>query len=381
MSSYIAKHIPDSLSFLEVLVNQNSFTPNKNGSDAIIDLLISKLSPIGFNFERIKNTLVGDTLIATNYIESNISNKPILISAHVDTVHPDNSNFKYFKLENDKAWGPGIFDMKGSIAMLLLSLEELNSKGLLKKIPLKLVFNSDEETGSTYSAGIIFEASHGCSHALVLEPARPNNGILTRRKGRIKGSYTCTGIPAHAGNDISKGANAIVQMSHTVSLINELNDVANLISANVGLISGGVATNVVPDLCNAVFEIRFSKTEDANIIRQKISNISEQIIISGTQLQHKEEDFVPCLDQTPESLRLALAYIEKAKTINQNITLFDEVAGGTSDANFIAPSGVPVIDGLGLIGAGAHTKQEYIEVDSLATRALALAAWLRDSNF
>ncbi len=297
----------------------------------------------------------------------------ILMLTHLDTVHELGALERNpWRLEGSRAFGPGALDMKASIALALTVMRVLQEEASLPPRPITLLCTADEETGSESSRALIEERA--AQHALVLclEPGLPGGALKTFRKGIGVFSLNVTGRPAHAGVEPEQGINAVLEMANQILALERLADLEAGTTINVGVIKGGSRSNVVPEHCQAEVDIRVKTEAERRRIDASLSALAT--VLSGAELELSGGWNRPPLERNARMMQT----FEQARSLAARIglDLKEGGTGGGSDANLVAPLGVPVLDGLGPIGAGAHTDEEYIELDSLAERAALLAALL-----
>jgi glutamate carboxypeptidase len=299
----------------------------------------------------------------------------ILILCHLDTVHAvgaigDNPT----RIQDGKLYGPGAIDMKGSIVQTLAALRALAENRKMPGRPITALFTSDEETGSTTSRALIESLGAQAGLVLCMEPALTDGSLKTWRKGIGGFEIRVRGRATHAGADHENGANAIDEMAHQVMRLRAMTDYARGTTVNVGVIEGGTRSNVVPDSCRIEVDIRVMTPTEAGEVCAAITalqplNPKTRITVTGGMNR-------PPMPRT-ETIARAFA---AAQEIGRGLGLrFGEGGtGGGSDANFIAPLGVPVLDGLGPLGNGAHSEREHLIVRSLPERAALLAGILSE---
>jgi glutamate carboxypeptidase len=226
----------------------------------------------------------------------------------------------------------------------------------------------DEETGSHFSRDIIEDEARRSSAALVLEPPIPGGTIKTGRKGVGEFELIIRGRPAHAGNDPRAGISALTEMAHQILAINKLNDYDRGTTVNVGVVRGGVLSNVIAAEAHAFIDMRFRTVDEGERITDALSKL--QPVLEGARMEVLGGINRPPLVRTPETGAL----FEQAKQLASEIgyELKEGSVGGGSDGNFIAALGVPVLDGLGVDGAGAHAEHEHIIISDISRRAALL---------
>jgi len=203
----------------------------------------------------------------------------------------------------------------------------------------------------------------------VLEPPATGGRVKTARKGTGIFSMEAKGIAAHAGLEPEKGASAILEIARQVERLHALNDFARGVTVNVGVIHGGTRSNVVAAEAHAEIDVRFSTAEDA--ARLESSILGAQPFDERVKLTVSGGINRPPLERTAK----IAALFELARTVAAQLDfeLGEASVGGASDGNFVAALGVPVLDGLGISGDGAHATHEHIVIDDIARRGALLA--------
>jgi glutamate carboxypeptidase len=231
-----------------------------------------------------------------------------------------------------------------------------------------LLMTCDEETGSHFSREIIEDEARRSRAALVIEPPIPGGTIKTGRKGVGEFELIVRGRSAHAGNDPRIGISAITEMAHQILAINKMIDYERGTTLNVGVVKGGVLSNVVAAEARASVDMRFQTVEEGERINEMMRNLSPAL--DGAVIEVRGGINRPPLVRTGE----IAALFEQARALACEIgyELREGSVGGGSDGNFIAALGVPVLDGLGVDGAGAHAEHEHIIIEDIPRRAALL---------
>ncbi|MCB0322194.1 MAG: M20/M25/M40 family metallo-hydrolase [Bdellovibrionales bacterium] len=378
MQNELAAVIQDDLAwgldFLERIVRINTFTKHREGVNEVQSMLAEVLSDMDMDVERVLETEVGDQIIGRSSAPEEHSR--ILLMGHVDTVFPPDGGFTEFSRDSDCVFGPGVLDMKGGLVVVLLALRGLARLGRLESLPLTVFFNSDEEIASPCSRKTLARLAPELRLGLVFEGDRPGNALVTRRKGIADFSIRVTGKAAHSGSRHSDGKSAIRVAAALVEKIEALTDYQEGATANVGLIKGGSAINVVPETAVLHLEVRAERKEKLASLRAAVQAIVDGVQCDGVKVSCTELLGLEPLEETPASRELFEAYRAAAASIGHTVTLLGEAAGGGSDANNLAALGIPALDGLGVSGANLHTHQEYARIDSFVPKACAVAAYL-----
>lgn len=354
LSSEIYKNFED-------IVNTNSFTTNLEGNEKVASMITNIAKEHGIKL---------DTVYSSKHVRPHLMYQKELekdfyaIIGHFDTVHPPKSGFDSITYEDKKIIGPGTNDMKSGIIIALYSLIILKKIYPDRHIPLKILFNSDEETGSTDSVEIIENEFKNAKAGFVFEPGRVKEAaIITGRKGICPISLKITGKPAHSGVAPWEGVNAIVAAAKIIADLDKLNDFDSGITVSSNEIKGGIATNVIAPSCDVMIDIRYSRLDQREELLKNIKDIFNRYNKDGINIEFEYLHQRPPFENNDQIQKLYEEYKKVSEfygvECNQTIT------GGVSDANFLAGIGVPTIDGIGGYGNYSHTQKEYVLKDSL----------------
>jgi glutamate carboxypeptidase len=299
----------------------------------------------------------------------------ILLIGHHDTVFPP-AHFEGYRVADGRGFGPGCLDMKGGISLIWGVVSTLADAGRLRELPLVIVSVADEEVGSLDSEPHLQALARGASCALVFEAGRPNDRIVTRRRGVGTVRARASGRAAHSGNAHADGANAIWSLARFIDAAQGHTRYADGVTVNVGLVSGGTSANTVPERAEASMDLRFENVASAQSLLSSLRESAERCAVPGTRIELEEAFKRLPMEKTPGS---ALLYQEYAACQRAAGLGADEqpLVGGGSDGNTVAAVGLPVIDGLGPRGGAFHTLDEYVELDSFGPKAEALLRFLR----
>lgn len=355
------------IDLLKELVERESPTPEKAAVDRLGEFVAGEMRARGASVQRHARKTAGDLWQAT------WSEGPggILLLAHLDTVHPLGTLERFpFRERGERLYGPGALDMKASVALALTAVEALLDQGHPPKNRVTLLCTSDEEMGSHESVDLIQDLAQEHEVVFCLEPALPDGSLKTWRKGVGIFRVEVHGKPAHAGANPGDGINAIMEMARLLTIISDLEDEEAGTTVNVGVIKGGTRSNVVPAFCRANVDMRVLDEGEQQRISQALYTLEPnhpraELVIKGGWNR----------PPMPRSSPIIQAF-EKAQSIAEGIglQLSEGGTGGGSDANFVAPLDIPVLDGLGPVGMGAHTEEEYVLRGSLIPRTALLAA-------
>ncbi len=373
IKTYLNRHKKEMLSFLEQLVCVQSGTKNKAGVDQVSPIIKAEMEAMGFLCKTIKQEKLGNHLIAR--VNSHIKDqKQILMVGHMDTVFPIDTPFNYFKQDESKCYGPGVADMKGGLVVGIYALKALQSAGLMPDVPITFVFNSDEEIGSPGSRQIIQEEARQSQMAFVFEAGGLNNEVVTGRKGNISARLQIEGKAGHAAYAGKDKASAVLELAHKTIEIEKLNAPEKGISSNVGKVQGGIGPNTIAPHATARMDFRFLTSEEGKKLLSRIENICQSRSIPGTKPDLEIVSRRPAMPQN--SLNKGLFDRLKKVASSLDMDIISELRQGVSDANLIAEEQIPVVDGLGPIGALDHSEKEYIITQSLIDRTVLFSGFL-----
>jgi glutamate carboxypeptidase len=270
---------------------------------------------------------------------------------------------------NGKIFGPGVLDMKAGVMMALEAIRILREADAER--PITLLLNSDEEVGSTVSRPITEKIAKQCSAVFVMEPAQ-GLAYKTARKGVGHFDLRVTGVGAHSGVDFASGHSAVLEMARLVETISGFTDLTKGRTLNVGVIAGGTRSNVIAAECTAQVDARIVKTSDAAAVERLMRKL--RVTDKACKLEVTGGINRPPMERKPGTVAL----FKQAKKLAAQIGLNLEEAstGGGSDGNFTAALGIPTLDGMGAIGAGAHAAHEHIERAHIVERTALLAGML-----
>ncbi|MDT5121218.1 MAG: glutamate carboxypeptidase [Acidobacteriota bacterium] len=368
---YLKSRQSEMLALTRALVETESPSGDLAGSRAVVQLLAEAARKIigVSSVESIESQNYGEHLLVRAFADARETSDHILIIGHTDTVHPRGSlKERPWREDDGRIYGPGIFDMKANCALVLEVIRACATLDLTPRHPVALLLTCDEEAGSMTGRGLIEEEARRAHSVLVLEPPATGGRVKTARKGTGIFTMEAHGIAAHAGLEPEKGASAILEMARQIERLHAMNDPARGITVNVGVIHGGTRSNVVPAEARAEIDVRFSTADDARRLEATI--LGAQPFDERVRLTVSGSINRPPLERTEK----VTALFELARKVAAllDFELGEASVGGASDGNFVAALGVPVLDGLGIDGDGAHATHEHIVVDDIAHRGALL---------
>ena len=358
------------LEFIEALVAIESPSDDPAAVNRCGVELASRLEAVGGRITRVNSPTAGDHLRAA----FGSGSRQILLLGHFDTVWPVGQLQQMpLKREAGKLYGPGVFDMKAGIGLATLATRALLDRGALNDCQIVMLWTTDEEIGSRTSRGLIEIEAAKSDAVLVFEPSLPGGALKTSRKGVGQFEMITRGVSAHAGLDPGKGISAIRELARQITAIDALQDPANGVTLTVGIVSGGTRANVVPAEARATIDARAVTRADADRVQKIMHALQPQI--AGAEVEVTGGFDRPPLERSTAIVKL----FEQARAVAAEIgvTLDEGSAGGGSDGNFTAALGIPTLDGLGALGAGAHALHEHVEIDALIPRSAIIAGLLQ----
>lgn len=368
----INQHQSAMLDLLRRMVEIESPSDNKAAVDQLGEALAGEFENAGAKTAFHPQPAFGNHLQA--WFPGASEQKPVLLLGHFDTVWPLGTlKSMPFRVDGGRAFGPGIYDMKAGITMMLFALRALRSAGAAHR-PVTVLLDTDEEVGSVTGRPVVEAVAKECEAVLVLEPAQGAQGHLkTARKG--VGDYTLRvrGRASHAGVDFEKGHSAIVELSRQILEVTKFTDLSRGITVNPGVVQGGTRTNVVAAEATAEVDIRVARASDAAELEQKFAALRPfdpacSLEVSGGLNR-------PPMERTEGTVRLFRRAQQHAAELG--IPIDEASTGGGSDGNFTSALGLPTLDGLGAVGEGAHAANESIVLAELPRRTALLACLLQ----
>ncbi|MGG0740892.1 M20 family metallopeptidase [Niallia taxi] len=372
MEDYLREREKDMIELLEELVNIDSGSYVKKGVDQIAAILEGKFREAGFVSTIKKEKKTGNNLVLRH---QDAKDPKIIIVAHMDTVFPEGTVEKRpFRIEGNRAYGPGVVDMKGSLVSVLYAIKALALVNASAIRNVEIVLNSDEEIGSSNSRKLIEHTARNKDYALIVEPGRKDGSIVSARKGGGRYTIKVKGTSAHAGVEHEKGRSAIEELAYKTIKLQKLTKYQDGITVNVGMIEGGTSINTVASSATAGVDVRLIKMDQAPIIDKQIREICAVSDVEGTEIEVKGSISRPPMEKNSQSIQLLKIIKEAGKELG--IEVKDTFTGGGSDGAFTSSMGIPTIDGMGPVGGNAHSEEEYLELNTFVERTLLLATVL-----
>ena len=369
----VAARLPRYLAELESLVNIDcgSYTPS--GVNRIADAVASALEELGAQVERLPHRPGnGEPQLGDLVIGRLAGDGPrLLLLGHMDTVFDEGTAaLRPYRVEDERAKGPGTGDMKGGLLAGLHALAALQANG--QRPNVTFLANPDEEIGSTFSGPHIRRLAAEHDAALAMECARANGDIVSARKGIADLEITFHGRAAHAGVEPEKGRSAILAAARQVNALHELNGRWPTVTVNAGVIAGGMRPNVVAERCDVQLDLRAATVAEFDLAYREVERLIGQPAVPDVSAELRRLAHHPPMERTPANGRLAALAIAIANELG--FELRDTATGGAGDANITSHAGLPSLDGLGPIGGDDHSVDEWLDLASVVPRTTLLAA-------
>lgn len=368
--SYLEGRRQDIIDVLRTVVELESPSLDKAATDKLVGYLAALFRDGGAKVELIEQEQVGDFIRA----EWGQGTEQILVLCHIDTVWAAGELLRRpFEIKQGRAYGPGIFDMKGGVVQTYFALQALRELSIPLGHRVVVFCNTDEEIGSGHSRPHFESEARRSKCVLVPEPSVPPDGaIKIWRKGWGMFDLEVTGVPAHAGSDHDKGRSAVHELAQQIIKLEAMTDYELGTTVNVGVATGGTRRNVVPETASAQIDVRMMTIAEGNRIERIIQGLKP--VLSGTRVRVTGAINRPPLERNERNERLYHHARELAAGLG--FELKASGVGGVSDGNLVSAMRIPTLDGIGAVGDGAHSRDEWLEIDTLVPRTALMAKLL-----
>ena len=360
---------------LRAMVNVDCGSFTKEGVNAIADLCQARFEAGGWKVERIRHIPAGAEPQLGDLVIGRLDGAGgprVLMIGHTDTVfEPGTAAERPFRIEGDRATGPGVSDMKGGLLTGFFAVEVLREAGFDGFGSITYICNPDEEIGSPFSRPHIEQAAAEADAAFVLEGARESGDIVSARKGVSDFRIEILGRAAHAGVEPERGRSAILEAAHKVIALHELNGRWPGVTVNAGVIEGGTRPNVVAERCVLHVDVRSPQEDTLVAAEAEVNRIADATTVPDTLVAVDDGGWHRPMEKSEAGAWLAALAIDVARDLG--FELRDAATGGASDANTTSAAGVPTLDGLGPVGGDDHGPREWIDLTSVVPRVSLLA--------
>ncbi len=357
----------------------NSWTYNRQGLDTTLNMLLETFAsldgsvstqPVGDHVEiddrgEPQARKLGEIGSIQRWPEAPIQ---ILLVGHYDTVFSPEHPFQSTRFEGDRLVGPGTADMKGGMLIMHAALSTLEASPWAGTVGWQVLLTPDEEIGSPGSAPFLEEASAGKTAGFIFEPSFPDGSLASERKGSGTFNIHVQGVAAHAGRDHHLGRNAVTAAARLATELEQLNGHWEGVTVNVGAISGGGPTNIVPDSAVVRLNVRVPTGRVADEFQQTVESIAAEASRTEGITVTSHGTFTRRPKEMSPGIKALLGGTKRAAdAIGFNLDW--HATGGVSDGNNLAAAGLPNLDNLGVHGGNIHSDSEFLYPASLATRS------------
>ncbi|WMJ02033.1 M20/M25/M40 family metallo-hydrolase [Pseudomonas chlororaphis subsp. aurantiaca] len=365
----------DALKLLERLVNIDSGSGYEAGLNQVSDIAIAELKKLGASIEKVPNGAAGGSHVLATL--KGTGKARILLMAHMDTVFKEGTAAERpFRIQDARAYGPGVMDDKGGIVAGIYALKVLDNLKFKDYAQITFLLDASEETGSEIATDLIKKTAKAHDVTLNLEPGRPADGLVVWRKGSATALVEVKGKAAHAGVAPELGRNAAMEAAHQILQLGKLGDEAKKTTINFTVLKAGDRTNVIPDQAIAKADVRAAVPEEFDRIEKDLARVSANKLIADTEVKTTLQRGLPPMPQTEKSDALVAMAQGIYGELGRKLTI--EGSGGAADSSLSAGVGTPTLDGFGIVGGNIHTPEEYAEVESVAPRIYLLARMIME---
>ncbi|HEK1684518.1 TPA: M20/M25/M40 family metallo-hydrolase [Pseudomonas putida] len=355
------------LATVKQLVNVDTGTGQAPGLKTVSALLVERLKALGAEVKTSPaSPSAGDNIVGTF---KGTGSKSFLLMVHYDTVFlPGTAAKRPFKVEGERAYGPGVADAKGGVAMILHSLKLLQDEKFKGFGTLTVLFNPDEETGSSGSKTIIAELARKHDYVFSYEP--PDKDAVTVATNGINGVFLeVKGKSSHAGSAPEAGRNAAMELAHQMLQLKDLGDPAKGTTVNWTVVKAGDKRNIIPASATAEADMRYSDLSESDRVLADAQRLVQKKLIEGTEVTVRLDKGRPPLAKNAGSEQLAKTAQALYTKIDRNIEPIAMRFGTDAGYAYVPASEKPaVLETMGVVGAGLHADDEYIELSSIAPR-------------
>ncbi|AZE35265.1 Glutamate carboxypeptidase [Pseudomonas chlororaphis subsp. aureofaciens] len=356
-------------------MNIDSGSGYEEGLNQVSDIAIAELEKLGASIEKVPNGAAGGSHVLATL--KGTGKARILLMAHMDTVFKEGTAAERpFRIQDGRAYGPGVMDDKGGIVAGIYALKVLDNLKFKDYAQITFLLDASEETGSEIATDLIKKTAKAHDVTLNLEPGRPADGLVVWRKGSATALVEVKGKAAHAGVAPELGRNAAMEAAHQILQLGKLGDEAKKTTINFTVLKAGDRTNVIPDQATAKADVRAAVPEEFDRIEKDLARVSANKLIADTEVKTTLQRGLPPMPQTEQSDALVAMAQGIYGELGRKLTI--EGSGGAADSSLSAGVGTPTLDGFGIVGGNIHTPEEYAEVESVAPRIYLLARMIME---
>ncbi len=364
------------LETVKKLVAVDTGTGQAKGLATVSQMLVERLQALGAEVSTSAATpSAGDNIVGTL---KGTGGKDFLLMVHYDTVFAEGTAAERpFRMDEQRAYGPGVADAKGGVAMILHALELLKAQRFDDHGTITVLFNPDEEMGSAGSKKIIAELARKHDYVFSYEPP-DRDAVTTATNGINAVMLEVKGKSSHAGSAPEDGRNAVLELAHQLVQLKDLDDPDKGTTVNWTMIAGGEKRNIIPNKATAEADMRYSDISETDRVLADAQKIIENRLIDDTRVELRIDKGRPPLAKNPASERLVATAQRLYGEIDQRIEPIAMRFGTDAGYAYVPGSDKPaVLETMGVVGAGLHAEDEYIELSSIAPRLYLTTAMIR----
>ncbi|TWI52547.1 glutamate carboxypeptidase [Pseudomonas duriflava] len=360
-------HQPDYLRTLEQLVSIDSGTGQEEGIAKVQTILVDRLEALGADVSVTSaSPSVGSNIIGTI---KGTGKAKFLLMVHYDTVFgPGTVIERPFRKDEARAYGPGVADAKGGIAMILHSLKLLKEQSFEQFGTITVLFNPDEETGSAGSKAVIADLARQHDYVFSYEP--PEKEAVTVATNGINAVHlSVKGKASHAGSAPEAGRNAVMELAYQLVRLKDLGSPEKGTTVNWTIVRGGDKRNIIPASAVAEGDMRYSDLSEYDRVLSEGTKLIQKKLIPDTEVMFRIDKGRPPLVSNPGSKQLAERAQSLYSAIGRNLEPVAMRFGTDAGYAYIPGTNKPaILETMGVVGAGLHSPEEYIDLSSIAPR-------------
>jgi glutamate carboxypeptidase len=364
------------LQLLQDVVNVDSGTGDVDGGRKVAATLIPRLKALGMTIESVPAEEAGlpENTVATL---AGHGKTRILMIGHIDTVFGSGTaQRRSFRVDDKRAYGPGVADEKGGVVQGVCALQILHDAGFANFGKIVFLIETSEERGSPGTRALIAKLLRDADVELNLEPGDTPDTLTVWRKGSVTFQIDVKGRAAHAGVAPQDGRNAALELIHQISGLDAFPKSGPGLTVNLTIMHAGTRANIIPEDASAQVNARARDKADFDRVEETLRRNAATTVIPDTKVTIRRGEGYPPLPNNPATDKLAT----RAQSIYAGIgrSLATGGNGGASESALAADAGVPALDGLGPVGGGFHSDDEFLELDTVTSRLYLLTMLLME---
>ena len=375
IQQFVQTHQADMLELWKELVNLEGCTDEPENVKKVQNRVRAELAELGFRCWE-EPSRPDRCSVLLGVLGEERPGKPVVFGGHLDTVHATGAfgGANPFKIEDGRAYGPGVLDMKGGIVIALYVIRALQELGYTDR-PIKIIFSCEEEKDhvGTDVDQVYMNNSKGALCAFNMETGHITNSLCVGRKTIYTFYATVHGKGGHAGNEFDKGRNALLEAAHKIVQLAALTDLEKGTTVTPSICRCGTHTAGIPGDCELAFDVRILQQAEGDRIEREFKRIMETSYVPDTHTEYRlDKAKLLVFERTEGTMRL-LEFVNHIAEQNGYAPFGNITLGGASDAGAMCKAGVPCLCSCGVIGEFNHSLKEYAVVQSLFDRTVIYA--------